>query len=107
MARIPPRRIGSGTYMGRKVAKDVVLAGYADKAEVQTAYAIGVAKLVSVYVETFGTEKQDRRFIEAYIRENYDPTRARIINGLRLLDVDYNKVSAYGHFGGKDVPWER
>ncbi len=96
----------SGAYMARKIARDIVLAGYADKAEVQIAYAIGMADPVSVYVETFDTEHQDKHFIEQYVRENYALTPAGIISSLHLLDVDYNKVSAYGHFGGKDVPWD-
>lgn len=97
----------SGAYMTRKIARDIVLAGYADKAEVQIAYAIGVAQPVSVYVETFGTEHQDKRFIEQYVRENYDLTPRGIIQKLGLLDVDYNAVSAYGHFGKKGLPWEQ
>ena len=96
----------SGAYAARKIAVDIVRAGYADKAEVQIAYAIGVAKPVSVYVETFGTEHRDRRFIEQYVRENYDLTPSGIIQKLGLLDVDYNLVSAYGHFGKKGLPWE-
>ena len=96
----------SGAYMARKIARDIVLAGYADKCEVQIAYAIGVAQPVSVYVETFGTEYQDKHFIEQYVRESYDLTPRGIIESLGLLDVDYNKVSAYGHFGKKNVPWE-
>lgn len=97
----------SGAYMARKIARDIVLAGYADKCEVQIAYAIGVAKPVSVYVDTFGTEYQDKHFIEQYVKDTYDLTPRGIIEGLGLLDVDYNKVSSYGHFGKKDVPWEQ
>lgn len=97
----------SGAYMARKIARDIVSAGYADKAEVQIAYAIGVAEPVSVYVETFGTEKQDIEFINQYVRENYDLTPRGIIDNLGLLDVDYNEVSAYGHFGKKGLPWEQ
>ncbi len=96
----------SGAYIARKIARDIVLAGYADKCEVQIAYAIGIANPVSVYVETFGTEHQDKRFIEQYVRESYDLTPNGIIDTLHLLDVDYNKVSAYGHFGKKGLPWE-
>lgn len=96
----------SGAYMARKIARDIVSAGYADKAEVQIAYAIGVAEPVSVYVETFGTEHQDAEFINQYVRENYDLTPRGIIKSLDLLDVDYNKVSAYGHFGKAGLPWE-
>ena len=97
----------SGAYAARKIARDIVSAGYADKAEVQIAYAIGVAEPVSVYVETFGTEHQDTEFISQYVRENYDLTPRGIIENLGLLDVDYNKVSAYGHFGKSGLPWEK
>jgi len=96
----------SGAYAARKIARDIVLSGYADKCEVQIAYAIGVAEPVSVYIETFGTEHQDKAFLEAFVRENYDLTPKGIIKFLHLLDVDYNKVSAYGHFGKADLPWE-
>ena len=97
----------SGAYMARKIARDVVLAGYADKCEIQIAYAIGVAKPVSVHVECFGTEKQELGFIEEYIEKSYDLTPKGIIKKLKLLDVDYNKVSSYGHFGRKRLPWEK
>ena len=97
----------SGAYMARKIARDIVLAGYADKCEVQIAYAIGVAEPVSVNVETFGTEHQDKAFLEAYVRDSYDLTPKGIIQTLGLLDVDYNTVSSYGHFGRKGLPWER
>ena len=59
------------------------------------------------YVESFGTEYQDREFLEQYIRDSYDLTPRGIVDGLGLLDVDYNKVSAYGHFGKDDLPWEQ
>ena len=96
----------SGAYIARKIARDIIRGGYADKAEVQIAYAIGVAEPVSIFVDCFGTEKQSQEFLEGYIRENYDLTPRGIIEGLGLLDVDYNKVSAYGHFSKNDVPWE-
>jgi S-adenosylmethionine synthetase len=97
----------SGAYMARKIARDIVRAGYAERCEVQIAYAIGVAQPVSVYVETFGTEYQDKEFLEQFVRDTYDLTPRGIINSLGLLDVDYNKVSAYGHFGKDDLPWEQ
>jgi S-adenosylmethionine synthetase len=97
----------SGVYMARKIARDIVRAGYAERCEVQIAYAIGVAQPVSVYVETFGTEYQDKEFLEQFVRDTYDLTPRGIINSLGLLDVDYNKVSAYGHFGKEDLPWEQ
>ena len=96
----------SGAYMARKIARDIVLAGYAEKCEVQIAYAIGMAEPVSVNVNCFGTERQDLRLIQAFVRDSYDLTPHGIIDRLRLLDVDYNLVSAYGHFGKKGLPWE-
>ena len=65
-----------------------------------------MAEPVSIFVDCFGTEKQSQEFLEGYIRENYDLTPRGIIETLHLLDVDYNKVSAYGHFSKNDVPWE-
>ncbi len=97
----------SGAYMARKIARDIVLAGYADKCEVQIAYAIGVAQPVSINVETFGTGSISTTEIEDYVKNSYDLTPSGIIGSLGLLDVDFNKVSAYGHFGEKDVPWEK
>ena len=96
----------SGAYMARKIAVDIVKAGYADKAEVQIAYAIGVAEPVSIHVETFGTEHESRDFLEQFIRKNYDLTPRGIIDSLHLLDLDYNAVSSYGHFGKAGLPWE-
>ena len=96
----------SGAYAARKVARDIVAAGYADKCEVQIAYAIGVAEPVSIHVDCFGTEKQDISFIEQYVAENYDLTPNGIINGMGLLNVDYNLVSSLGHFGKAGLPWE-
>ena len=96
----------SAAYMARKIAKDIVQAGYADKCEVQLAYAIGVLQPVGVAVECFGTEHQSLDFIEAYVHDSYDLTPQGIIKRLGLLDVDYNKVSAYGHFGKAGLPWE-
>lgn len=96
----------SAAYMARKIAKDIVQAGYADKCEVQLAYAIGVVQPVGVSVECFGTEHEDIEFIQTYIQDSYDLTPQDIIQRLGLLDVDYNKVSAYGHFGKAGLPWE-
>ena len=96
----------SGAYMARRIAVDIVRAGYADKCEVQIAYAIGVAEPVSVYVDCFGTEKQSQDFLEGYIRDNYDLTPRGIIEELGLSSVDYNQVSSFGHFGNSGLPWE-
>ena len=92
--------------MARKIARDIVLAGYADKCEVQIAYAIGLPDPVSVYVECFGTEHQDKRLIEEYVKDSYDLTPRGIIQSLDLLNVDYNRVSSGGHFGKENLPWE-
>ena len=96
----------SGAYMARKIARDIVLSGYADKCEVQLAYAIGVTEPVSVYIDLFGTEFQNPEFIRRYVQENYDLTPRGIIRELGLLSVDYNKTSTYGHFGKQGLPWE-
>jgi S-adenosylmethionine synthetase len=96
----------SGAYMARKIARDIVRAGFADRCEVQIAYAIGVVEPVSVNVDCFGTERQELGFLQDYIRNNYDLTPRGIIESLHLLDVDYNEVSAYGHFGREGLPWE-
>ena len=96
----------SGAYMARKVAKDIVKNGMCDRCEIQVAYAIGVSQPVSLNVETFSTEKIDKSKIQKFA-ESYDWTPNGIINFLHLKDVDYNTVSSYGHFGNKDVPWEK
>ena len=96
----------SGAYMARRIAKDIVQAGYADKCEVQLAYAIGMTQPVGVSIDCLGTEYQPMEFIEQFVRDTYDLTPKGIIQSLGLLDVDYNKVSAYGHFGKRCLPWE-
>jgi len=96
----------SAAYMARKIAVDIVTAGCCDKCEVQIGYAIGKAEPVSVAVDTFGTGKLCDHFFQEYIRSNYDLTPKGIIDYLHLLDVDYNDVSAGGHFGKKWLPWE-
>lgn len=96
----------SAAYMARKIARDVVLAGYADKCEVSLAYAIGVAEPVAVTAECFGTEHQPLDCIQKYVLDSYDLTPKGIATRLGLLDVDYNRVSAYGHFGKAGLPWE-
>jgi S-adenosylmethionine synthetase len=99
----------SGAYAMRWVAKNVVAAGLADKAEIQVAYAIGMAQPVAVFVETFGTEKVDVASIEKAISEVFDLRPAAIIEDLRLLRPIYGQTAAYGHFGRElpDFTWER
>ena len=99
----------SAAYAGRYVAKNIVAAGLADKCEVQIAYAIGVAKPVSVYVETFGTAHIPETEIEKLIGQHFDLRPAGIIKMLDLRRPIYKQTAAYGHFGRTDVdlPWER
>ncbi len=99
----------SAAYAARYVAKNVVAAGLADKCEVQLAYAIGVAKPVSVMVETFGTEKVEVEKIEKAISETFDLRPGAIIRDLELRRPIYKKTAAYGHFGRNDseFSWEK
>lgn len=96
----------SGAYIARKIAKDIVVLGYCDKCEVQIAYAIGVPEPVSVYVNTFGTGHASDDMINEYVN-SFDLTPRGIIKMLNLLGIDYNKVSAYGHFWNQEMPWEK
>lgn len=99
----------SAAYAARYVAKNIVAAGLADRCEVQLAYAIGVAKPVSIAVETFGTGKVEEVELVAYIRELFDLRPAGIIKMLDLRRPIYKQTAAYGHFGRTDidVPWEQ
>lgn len=99
----------SAAYATRWVAKNVVAAGLADKAEIQVSYAIGRARPLAVYVETFGTETVDPRIIEKAISEVFDLRPAAIIEALDLLRPIYGKTASYGHFG-RELPeftWEK
>jgi S-adenosylmethionine synthetase len=99
----------SAAYAMRWVAKNVVAAGLADRAEIQVAYAIGVAKPVSVFVETFGTNHVEDAAIEKAISEVFDLRPAAIIRELDLRRPIYSKTAAYGHFGRElpDFTWEK
>ena len=99
----------SAAYAMRWVAKNVVASGAADRAEVQVAYAIGVANPVGIYLETFGTEKVDTQLIESAIRDIFDLRPRAIVESLDLLRPVYAKTAAYGHFG-RELPeftWEK
>ena len=99
----------SAAYAMRWVAKNLVAAGFATKAEVQVAYAIGVARPVGVYVECFGTNTIDNALIEKAVSEVFDLRPRAIIDALDLLRPIYGLTSTYGHFG-RDLPnftWER
>ena len=99
----------SACYMARYVAKNLVAAGLAERAQVQVAYAIGVAYPVSIMVETFGTGKVPNRKLEQLIRRHFDFTPAGIIKHLDLRRPFYKKTAAYGHFGRSEpeFAWER
>ncbi len=99
----------SGAYAARYVAKNVVAAGLADKCEIQLAYAIGIARPVSVLVETFGTAKVDEALISKLIAAHFDLRPAGIIKTLDLRRPIFRQTAAYGHFGRTDIdlPWER
>jgi S-adenosylmethionine synthetase len=99
----------SACYMARYIAKNIVAAGLARKAEVQLAYAIGVAEPVSVMAETFGTAMIPEEKITELIRENFKLTPKDIIEALDLRRPIYKATAAYGHFGrsGRGFTWER
>jgi S-adenosylmethionine synthetase len=99
----------SACYMARHVAKNIVAAGLAERAQIQVAYAIGVAEPVSIMVETFGTGKVPNAVIERLVRRHFDFTPAGIIKYLDLRRPIYKKTAAYGHFGRPDTDfsWER
>lgn len=99
----------SAAYAMRWVAKNVVASGAADRAELQVAYAIGVANPVGIYLETFGTEKVATELIENAIRDIFDLRPRAIVEQLDLLRPIYSKTAAYGHFG-RELPefgWEK
>ena len=99
----------SASYAARYVAKNIVAAGLADRCEFQVAYAIGVARPVSIAVETFGTGKVDEQTLVKLVCEHFDLRPAGIIKQLDLRRPIYRQVAAYGHFGRNDLdlPWER
>ncbi len=98
----------SAAYMGRYIAKNIVAAGLADRCELQIAYAIGIARPVSVYVNTFGTGKIPDHKIEEIIMKTFDMRPKAIIEHLKLKRPIYEKTAAYGHFGRNEpeFTWE-
>ena len=100
----------SAAYAARYVAKNIVAAGLADRAEVQVAYAIGVARPLSLLVETFGTEKIAKQArSSSWCTENFDLRPGAILRDLDLRRPIYQQTAAYGHFGrtGDAFTWER
>ena len=98
----------SGAYIARHIAKNIVAAGIAERAEVQLAYAIGVPEPVSILVDTYGTGKIEEEKIAKIVRNNFDLTPKGIIDYLNLRRPIYKKTAAYGHFGKEDpdFTWE-
>ena len=97
----------SAAYMARFLAKNIVANGYAKKCEIQFAYSIGVAKPVSIYVDTFGTNMIPEEEIVKKIEDKFNLTPRGIINYLELQKPIYRKTTNYGHFGKKDLAWEK
>lgn len=99
----------SGAYAARYVAKNIVAAGLADRIEIQIAYAIGVARPVSIYINTFGTGRLSNQDLIKLINEHFDLRPAGIIRELGLRRPIYQQTASYGHFGRTDIdlPWER
>jgi S-adenosylmethionine synthetase len=102
----------SAAYFARYAAKNIVAAGLADKCEIQVAYAIGVAKPLSINIDTYGTGQVDERSIQGLMEDGdlFDFRPAAIIDRLRLLSPEgwsYEETASYGHFGRKRFPWEK
>ena len=99
----------SAAYYARYIAKNLVASGVCDKVEIGLAYAIGLARPTSIYVETFGTGKIPDNEIEKLVNRHFDPRPAAIIKNLNLLRPIYRKVASYGHFGRNDLDlsWEK
>ena len=97
----------SATYMARYICKNIVASGLADEMELQVAYAIGVARPVSVFVDTFGTGKLDDEQLAEVVKKEFDLRPAAIIEALGLRRPIYAETAAYGHFGRPEFPWEQ
>ena len=97
----------SASYMARFLAKNIVANGFASKCEIQLSYAIGVAKPISIFVETFGTAKIPEDEIVKKIENNFDLTPRGIINYLDLQKPIYKQTTNYGHFGKENLAWEK
>lgn len=93
--------------MARFIAKNIVANGFAKKCEVQISYAIGVAKPISIYIETFGTSTISEKEIVKIISEKFDLTPRGIIDYLDLEKPIYKLTTNYGHFGKGELPWEK
>ena len=96
----------SAAYYCRYVAKNIVANGFADRCEIQVAYAIGLTKPLSVYINTFGTEKVDIDTLYTIVEKNFDFSVSNIIQALDLLNPIYRKTANFGHFGRDGFTWE-
>ena len=97
----------SGSYAARYIAKNIVAAGLADKCEVQLSYAIGVAEPVSIFIDTFGSDRVHPGKLAAAVRQVFPTKPADIIRTLKLLHTKYLPTATYGHFGKAALPWEQ
>lgn len=97
----------SAAYMARHIAKNIVANGYAKKCEIQLSYAIGIEDPLSIYVNTFGTNTIPEENIIEKIKEKFNLTPKGIIEYLELQKPIFSKTTNYGHFGKKDLPWEK
>jgi len=97
----------SAAYMARYIAKNIVANGFATKCEIQFSYAIGIAKPISVYVDTFKTGIISEKEISKKIYNNFNLTPRGIIEELNLREPIYRKTTNYGHFGKENLPWEK
>ncbi|ATZ20771.1 methionine adenosyltransferase [Mesoplasma coleopterae] len=97
----------SAAYMARYAAKNLVAAGLADKIEIQVSYAIGKPEPVSIFIETFGTEKVDKEIITKALNDNFNFSVNEIIKKLDLRKPTFLKTATYGHFGKDELTWEQ
>ena len=97
----------SATYMARYVCKNIVASGLADVCQMQVAYAIGVAKPVSVKIDTFGTGKLNDEELADIVVKEFDLRPSAIIEKLDLRKPIYKQTATYGHFGKNNLPWEK
>ena len=97
----------SASYYARYVAKNIVASGLCDKIEIQVSYAIGMSKPISIFINTYNTNKVSEKEILRIINKIFDFTPNNIITELELRKPNYNKTTCFGHFGKKELPWER
>ena len=97
----------SGAYYARYVAKNIVAHNLADRCEIQVSYGIGMSKPVSLYIDTFGTEKVEIKKIYEFVENNFNFSPKNMIEELDLLKPKYKDTACYGHFGRKEFSWEK